>query len=363
MGNVELVRIAKRVSNPFWKEIIYTMARFQKSIIFSTPANMLLSPIWDNSLFRLGDKVMKSSDFRNTGIERLTQVAQIVNMESNDFYTCEDLHLLYNITITNVQYLKIKSAIRRGATELGITMENCNSQQNPIQPLLVSLATACVKGCQLYYKVLGTKINCKSVTLEAENKWHERLGMVLSTDFWNNSWRLVDCMRVENKVKWMQTKLLKGIVATNLHVNKYVNPLVSSLCSFNCGQIESAEHLFFNCLTISRLWTELRDFVFPAAIIEISKVSILFGNIGSRQINTKENYLILLSKFYIWRERCAKRSPNFLGLKIYIESHLKNLCLNAKFGGKYIQYCNFWEAVSDIFDVAISDTENEAVGH
>ena len=273
---------------------------------------------------------MKGSDYSHTGIDRLTQVAQIINCRTNDFYTCEELHDLYNINITDMQYLEIKSAIRRGANDLGINLESCDQQESPRQPVLVSLANVCKKGCQPYYKVLRTKINMKSVTLESEQKWHQKLGVTLSTNFWNNCWRLIAVNKAENKIKWLQTEILKGIVPTMRHVQKF-KPNESVLCKFNCGQEETIEHLFFHCQKVKKLWTDLSEFIFPAAVIEVEKLKIIFGNFSNRKINTKENYLILLTKFYIWRERCAKRLPNFIGLKIYIETCLKDLCLNSKF--------------------------------
>ena len=101
--------------------------------------------------------------------------------------------------------------------------------------------------------------------------------------------------------------------------------------------------------------TDLSEFIFPAAVIEIDKLKIIFGNFCNRSVNTKENYLVLLTKFFIWRERCAKRLPNFIGLKIYIETHLKDLCLNSKFSGKYNKFCRYWGGVPDVFNVVLND--------
>lgn len=247
----------------------------------------------------------------------------------------------------------------RGANELGLTITSCTRQQFPLQPLIRAVALVAKKGCRVYYDILRCKINCKSVTISAENKWHEKLGTLLSTDLWNSSWKILAMSRVENKVKWLQTKILKGVVATNRQVNKFVQN-VSPRCSFGCESEESTIHLFFQCPIIKALWEELQAFLIPAAVLNITKIKILFGdNLGG--FNTKENYLTLLTKWFIWRERCAKRTPNFNSLRTYLNIYIKNSHISAKLHGQSDAFYNFWGAVLDALDTNITELENAAI--
>ena len=118
--------------------------------------------------------------------------------------------------------------------------------------------------------------------------------------------------------------------------------------------------MFYGCQITNRLWNDLNDLLVPAAFIDMTKHKILFGN-STDKINTKENFLVLYTKFYIWRERCAGRIINFNGLKKYLSIQIKDMYVKAKIKGKFFEFQELWDTLLLTFGINFTDAEKNSL--
>ena len=75
----------------------------------------------------------------------------------------------------------------------------------------------------------------------------------------------------------------------------------------NCGEVETLEHYFFECITVKTFWDELMTILNaklpPRKGIVLSCYNVIFGGLGYSQV---VNLIILVAKQFITRERARE---------------------------------------------------------
>ena len=129
-----------------------------------------------------------------------------------------------------------------------------------------------------------------------------------------------DLYKVTNVCKlWsFQYKLLMRVLVTNVHLERW-KVLSSNLCTFCQKDKESYIHLFIWCEHVKNLWLKVETFM-----NEFSTDHIVFGVdmvICNRLVEDPshvKNFLCLLTKHYIYRQRCLKSKLVFQHYKRYV---------------------------------------------
>ena len=175
-------------------------------------------------------------------------------------------------------------------------------------PVIHKLSCLQSKGCGSFYKTLcNPKIISGDIGL-AEIKWHTELGTVLSTDCWNQIWKLTKNKLVDNRTKWLQIQINQFVLPTNYTVSKY-RFSQSPWCSF-ChyqGHLERLPSLFWDCPTVKQFWmtvcTFLSNFI-PTVVL--GQKEALFGDINHKP-ESMVNTIIALSRLFIWKQKFATK--------------------------------------------------------
>ena len=78
-----------------------------------------------------------------------------------------------------------------------------------------------------------------------------------------------------------------------------------SSCSFCKEEEETIIHLFCDCEVVKNFYNNFENMIYEkvSVLLNFTKTEILFGRKGSGQI---QNLLILLFKYYIYRQRCKQ---------------------------------------------------------
>ena len=83
----------------------------------------------------------------------------------------------------------------------------------------------------------------------------------------------------------------------------------SPLCDFCEKELETIEHLFFHCTKVSMFWNDLKSVLDSFnIIIKFDIMNVLFGILDTDNISILVNYIILESKYYIYRCKLNKGS-------------------------------------------------------
>ena len=145
---------------------------------------------------------------------------------------------------------------------------------------------------------------------------------------------------LDNTTIWFQYKILYNILPTRnyLYNLKIVD---SDLCGL-CGlRIETIIHLFTECPIVNVLWDNMRQWVSNKThiYIKISKIEKLFGYLIQNQHFWQINFILLITRKYIFRCSQKKTKPDMDMLKKEIK--------NAYDDQVYLSRVNFSESIFD----------------
>ena len=96
-------------------------------------------------------------------------------------------------------------------------------------------------------------------------------------------------------------------------------------CTFCKNEIESLEHVFYNCEITRSFWVALRSWLMECNInLEpLSIFNVLFGIFNSGEDFATVNRLILVAKFYFYRCKLNGVKPAMRVLKTKINSQYR----------------------------------------
>ena len=136
-----------------------------------------------------------------------------------------------------------------------------------------------------------------------------------------------DLNKVTNipKYRSFQYRLLHRAIITNIHL-KHWKIIETDTCLFCGTDRESYIHLFVLCKKVEQIWIAM-DRIFQEYskdIINFSVNSVLFNRLVASKPNHVLNFLCLITKQYIYRQRCLRKELNFQELRNIIYQ-LENL--------------------------------------
>jgi len=122
----------------------------------------------------------------------------------------------------------------------------------------------------------------------------------------------------------------------------------SSLCDFCNSSTESNIHLFWECSNIQPFWCEITRFLNEILNISdgiaLTYQSISFCNVDINNTikSNCANYIILLGKYFIFKNKYQKTIPNFHEFRYYLNHNLNLEGIIAEMKGKTDAHQNKW---------------------
>ena len=81
----------------------------------------------------------------------------------------------------------------------------------------------------------------------------------------------------------------------------------SPLCDFCEKELETIEHLFFHCTKVCTFWDDLKVVLNSLNItVRLDIKAVLFGILDIENTSTLVNYILLESKYFIYRCKLNK---------------------------------------------------------
>ena len=131
--------------------------------------------------------------------------------------------------------------------------------------------------------------------------------MALENVHWAEIHKL-PCECVKKKLQCFEYKLLHRILPTNTFLFRIGNEDTPNCCFCNI-QNETTEHLFYECHHVINLWESLKLHVQNHVDLILSMENVLFG-IRNDHSAKSANYVIILTKYYIYLCKCNDNLPN-----------------------------------------------------
>ena len=139
------------------------------------------------------------------------------------------------------------------------------------------------------------------------------------------------------KLRTFQYKLALLAITTNVDLCRY-KIRDNDTCTFCNNAKENLMHLFCKCPVVHPLWYYITEIT----QIPLDSRKILLNEIVSNPY-LKENCLVLLTKYYIYRNCCLKEPITVSGLKRYVLNYVQLEKLIAENKNKISQHKLEWK--------------------
>ena len=130
----------------------------------------------------------------------------------------------------------------------------------------------------------------------------------------------LEVYKITNITKYrdFQYRLYQRGIITNIQLQKW-GIKDSKECTFCRMQEETLTHLFFNCPYVHKIWEELYKYLTERFETSESQIQIAVPNVILNRIVEKQthaiNFICLVTKQYIYKQRCMGKELSFNELK------------------------------------------------
>ena len=162
---------------------------------------------------------------------------------------------------------------------------------------------------------------------------------------WADIFRMAFKCAIDLKTRNFQFKILHRIIATNDFLNK-LDIIDNDRCTFCDMEIETLEHVFYNCNIIQDFWNRVIEWIKIKSECDIcvSKVNI-FLEYNIKNPRLAINYIILLGKQFINKCKLFKTTPKFhvflFNIKEFIKIEYQIALSKNKVASHYLKWDGF----------------------
>ena len=296
LGGEYARNLAINIRNPFWKDILISLADFCKEVKSEEIKSILSSPLWFNTHLRNGNNLYVNNWY-SKGIKTIGDILD----DNGNFYTFDRLKEIYRVRVTFLNYENILQKILNQWKN--IINENrvfiYQNRYNITCNVFVAYLLKDKKGSRRFYDILA-HVGEMGVT----NRWGNQFGNINDKEWklYNSSVKDIK----EVKLADFQYKINNKILVTNSFLFK-IKKINSNGCSYCNEYGETIKHLFLNCSKLKDFWNSLQDWLRNNCniILNLDIKSLIFSSQKPRSI---ENYILCLAKYYIYKNKFTRNT-------------------------------------------------------
>ena len=282
-----------------WSKINYRTPTSKKDVL-----NQIL---WYNSHIKIRNSTLFLKRWYTSGIVRIQQI-----WDDGRFKTCNELVREYGNVINIIDLTNITQAIPK--EWLLVIKKEVSTDVNLAAVDLVQSNLKCSK--IVYDSIIAKKIDDKKAKNKSELELDCELDML-----WHKLYQETVKLTLSTKLRVFQYKIINRYLVTNVRISKW-NSEITPNCSFCQDDHESILHLLCECGDVKKLWDSLTRWLqhFCDLQVELTNFEIIFNrykDVSAPMVNT----LILITKYYIYVQRCLKKKLLFVELIEKIEKY------------------------------------------
>ena len=289
----------------FYKECIVAWTLLNEDNPFSS-SEIANQVIWNNQFICIESKSVYNSRLINLGIVKIGDLYDTWGgFKSNK-------EPLYS-TLSPVEHFLLFSLFNAFPEEWRkILKTNKNSISSQTHDLIQTDFKLRIEGKKVNFQNLKSKslydsfVSKISSIPTAQRKYNEAFSTHTFQLDWEKIYLLPFKTTLDTKLREFQYKILNRILYTNKMLFK-CKKVDSPLCDFCEKELETIEHLFFHCTKVSMFWNDLKSVLDSFNItIRFDIMNVLFGILDTDDISILVNYIILESKYFIYRCKLNK---------------------------------------------------------
>ena len=293
-----------RINNKFWEDVLFSWCSY--SCFYNSRWENQI--IWYNSKIKVANKTIMWKDAYSQGLK---YVYQLFNSEGYK----SDQEIEQQFGLSKMRYNSLKTTIP--PEYKAFFMQLHRQVFCPLPPSNYDRAIVEHKQglARRIYQVISEDVLIMHYKFL---KWRQELGEDYSRSITEFAEDHMDIYKITNVPKYrsFQYRLLQRGIVTNIQLYKW-NLAESDNCTFCSLCRETPLHLFTQCPQVKSLWECVIQYIhdrFPGTEVETSSTTIIFNRIVSQR-NHVANFLCLITKQFIYRQRCQKKPLVFPALK------------------------------------------------
>lgn len=301
------------VDNHFWKDVLESFYLYQENLKPKSWSEFMTVPLWFNQSIKVGGATICYKSWYEKGILYLNDLFD----KNGNLITYENFLNIYGVQTNFLQFQGVSNNIRCYLEKLRF-QHFPNKINNPICPLHLSYILKDKKGCRRIY---DSFIYSDSLLPSSVKKWQQIINF--PDDFeWQKVLNLPFKITLDTSLRWLQYRINHRILGTNYLLSK-INKKHSNKCSFCNEEKETIQHIFYDCIYVSKFWTDIESYFNDKCRdlrLNLRKIDILFGNFS---YDILLNQFLLHTKKYIYSSKMAKSIPTLEGYKTVLKYFYK----------------------------------------
>lgn len=256
--------------------------------------------LWDNRFIQIQNKPISWPRWKNAGI---LYINDLLHDDQPRFLSHVELGTKYGLTVSFLEALQIRSAIPclwkrklMGSAQQNLTTKPViyTTEREPVSPVGTSTRS-------IYY--LLVKFLGQAPTSQA--RWNDIFPVNETglSEHWSNIYKRPYKAVRDTKLQAFHFR----VVHRFLPCNKYLSNIRikrTDTCSF-CQDTDTIQHFLFACPIVQTFWRQLVNWFDQEVGIQlnISARAFLFGVTESLPMAKNINFVLLFTKFYIYRQK------------------------------------------------------------
>ena len=302
-----------KIRNQFWEDVLVSWSTYN----YYKEGRIENQMLWYNSRIQIKGKIIMWRDLYLRGLKYVHQLFQ-----DKDFKPYHLLKQEYGITMLRLNSLK-KALPKEW---VNFFMRTAKSEFFPLPPHTFDRCKWDEKGSltgEVYRYIAPDVMDIQYKYI----KWEKELGEELCDSLPEFGKVHKDIFALTNIAKYrsFQYRLLQRGLVTNVQLEKWgITP--SNSCTYCKIEKETLIHLFYECNVVRELWEEVVKYCkkeFSEQHLSLSKRNIVLNKISPKK-NSVANFLCLITKQYIYSNRCLGKQIHFPVLKSRLQ-HIERI--------------------------------------
>ena len=297
--NLEYKDIPILTNDPFWSDVFGSWYDYKRKVDkLSTPNEEI---IWYNSKIRIGGKPFIWKDCAKKGLIYVNQL-----YKNRTTISVRSAASEYGLGM--MQYNSLVSALPREFKKFFQNQKEYIEQKHHFYELSCVRANLTSHAYSAFAEDTGR-------IAEKSRKWENVFGSSFDTQEYLSCLKEIYCTTNIPKYRSFQYRLMQRALITNVQLHRW-NKKDDDSCSFCGEEPESYPHLFILCKLIQPMWVQIEQFMmqFDSTEIRFDVASVICNRIVSKSRNVK-NFICLLFKQYLYRQRCLSKEPKISEFK------------------------------------------------
>lgn len=296
----------------FWRQVLYAWCLYNFTMP-DTVEQIMGQVIWFNSHIRIADVPFCNY---NAWHQNLVYVSDLFSPDGVP-RTHNEIISKHGNCITWLEHMQIIAAIPHEWKE---KMLQANDAIQPEFSITFAQLTQNHKISNIVYNKF---IFYPEVTQKASLKWSTRLNCNIDCNKLNKMFKNIVTTTIATKYRDFQYRLMHNLIVNNRQLFLW-KLLDNDKCTFCKIEMEHTMHLFLQCMHVKKIWEHLENFISVqnpelTPVLDWSSENIIFNLVHPKSGHVV-NFLVLITKQYIYRCRCLLITLEFSNLKKEIEA-------------------------------------------